>query len=155
MAKAKVCWDSTVFIAILTGEERTADDLQGLNEAIDLVDRRQLTVITSSLVRSEVLDRGSDAGVRERLRDLFRRPSFMIVEASNAISDKAGDIRDALLQSGRRLKTEDATFIATAILHGASALHTFDDDQLALSGLQEVDGLRIAKPHAEQTILPL
>ena len=55
MAKAKVCWDSTVFIAVLTGEERTADDLQGLNEAIDLVDRRQLTVITSSLVRSEVL----------------------------------------------------------------------------------------------------
>lgn len=155
MAKPKVCWDSTVFIAILTVEERPPEDLQGLKEVIDLVDRRRLTVITSSLVRSEVLDKGYDTGVREKLRNLFRRPSFMIVEANTAISDKAGDIRDALLQSGRKLKTEDATFVATAILHGAQALHTFDDHQLALSGLPAVDGMVITKPQAEQTLLPL
>ena len=155
MPKPKVCWDSCVFIGVLTGEQRSPDDLQGLNEVVDLVDRKQIVVITSSLVNSEVLEDTDDPGVRDRLRDLFRRPTFLTVEVNNAISDKAADIRSALRTAGRRLRTADAIFLATALVHGAAALHTFDDRLLALSGLPEVDSLRICKPQAEQTILPL
>ena len=155
MSSPKFCWDSSVFIALLTAEPRSEEDVAGLSEVIDLVDRREVTVITSSLIRSEVLDDATDPDLRRRLEDLFRRPSCVMVDVNRAISDKAGSLRSACRESGRRLRTPDAVFIATALLHRVDALHSFDDDHLSLSRRPEVDGLLICKPHGTQTILSL
>jgi predicted nucleic acid-binding protein len=144
-----------VFITVLTGELRSQEELDGLFEVMDLVDRQQATVITSSLVRSEVLDDLTDPTIRQRLNDLFRRPSFVTIDVNAAISDKAAALRAACRTTGRGLKSPDAVFIATALFHGADAMHTFDDKLLSLSGRTEVDGLTICKLHGVQTILEL
>src|SRR5713101_2409586 len=133
MQRPKYCWDSSVFLVILTGEKRSEDDLNGLLEVTDLADRQRATIITSSMVRIEVLDDVTDPTIRKRLDDLFRRPSFVTVDINSAIQDKAATLRAACRKAGRKLKSPDAIFIATAILHSADAVHTFDDKLLKLS----------------------
>ena len=39
MPKPSYCWDSCVIIALLTGEKRAQDEVDGLREVADLVDR--------------------------------------------------------------------------------------------------------------------
>ena len=155
MPKPKYCWDSCIFVTILTGEERSPEELQGLNEVIDLVDRRRALIITSSIVRTEVLDDIDDPKVRQGLDALFRRSSFLTVDVNNAISDKAGELRNRARAANRRLRVPDAIFVATALTHRVDALHTFDDQLLGWSQQTEVDGLLICRPGAEQTILEL
>lgn len=155
MPSAKYCWDSCVFIALLTGEARPDGEIDGMLEVVDLVDRHQAVIITSALVRTEVLEDNDDPAIRERLEYMFRRPSCVMIDVNAAISAKAGALRATCRAAGRSLKTPDAVFIATATLHGAVALHTLDDQLLGLSGLPEVDGLLISKPCGDQTILSL
>jgi predicted nucleic acid-binding protein len=155
MPRPKYCWDSCVFISLLTGEPRPEADRIGLFEVVDLVDRDQATIITSALVRTEVLDRTPNSVVRASLDGLFRRPTFVVMDLSGPIADRAGAIRQRVIDEGGSVRTPDAIFIATAIAHRADALHTFDDRLLRLSGSAHVEGLTICKPHAVQTVLPL
>lgn len=144
-----------MFLALLTGEARPQEDLDGLFEVLDLVDRDQAMIITSSVVRTEILDDEADPSAPERLEQIFARPTCVPIDVNRAISEKAGKLRTACKVGGRTLKTPDALFIATALLHGADALHTFDDRLLRLDGQPEVDGLHITKPHGRQTALSL
>jgi predicted nucleic acid-binding protein len=142
-----------VVVALLTGEQRDQDEIDGMLEVVDLVDRRQAMLITSAILRTEVLEDINDPTVIERLEAMFRRPSCVMIDTNRAILEKARALRTAVKASKRSLKTPDAIFVATGLLHGADALHTFDDKLLALNGRAEVDGLRIVKPHGVQTLL--
>ena len=112
-----------------------------------MVERRQATIITSEVVISEVLE---DAA---KLEELMKRPEYFMVTPGAPIQRKVRDIRTAAREIGRTPKTPDATFIATALLYKAEALHTFDGPVLGLSGLTCVDGLTICKPSGDQTTL--
>jgi predicted nucleic acid-binding protein len=142
-----------VVIALLTGEKRDQDEIDGMLEIVDLVDRRQAMLITSSMVRTEVLEDSNDPTVIERLETMFRRPSCVMIDANRAILEKARSVRTAAKSAKRSLKSPDAIFVATALLHGADALHTFDDKLLTLNGRPEVEGLQIVKPRGVQTLL--
>ena len=155
MPKPKYCWDSCVLIAHLTGENRPEDELEGLHEIVDLIDRRQAILITSAQAMSEVLTGPADPSLQGRLDALFRRPSCVMVDLNRVVLSKAGAIRQAVRNAGGRIEAPDAHFIATAVLHGVDALHTFDDRLLRLSGDQAVEGLRISKPRGDQMLLSL
>ena len=155
MSSNKICWDACVFTALLKGEQRPADEISGLREIVDLVDRKKVVLITSALIETEVIGELDDATLQERLEALFQRPNIVQVAASAEILRKAGLIRKAARESNRSLKTPDAVYVATAILHAANSLQTFDDKLLALSESPIVDGLQITKPRGMQTVLQL
>lgn len=156
MPTNRVCWDACVFISLLNGGVgRSPDEISGMREVIDLADRRGATIITSSLVESEVLEIVPESEVRARLEALFQRPNIVQVAASTEVMRRAGALRTAAAAAKRKLKTPDAIFIATALLNSADALHSFDRDLLKLNGLALVDGLPIVKPSGAQTILQL
>jgi len=155
MPSPKYCWDACVFIAYLTGEPRAQGEVDGLFEVLDLVDRHQAVILTSTLVRTEVLDDPAHPDLATRLEGLFASPSCVAIETNRAISEKAGRLRTACRAAGRSLKTPDALYLATALLNGATAFHTFDGQLLGLSGLHEVDLLTICKPSGPQTLLGL
>ena len=155
MPSPKYGWDACVFIALLTAEARSEDERSGLLEVVDLVDKGRAIILTSSLIRTEVLEDASSPDLRRKLEDLFRRPNCVAVDANRAITEKAGQLRVACKDAGRELKTPDAVYLATAIVYKVDEFYTFDDKLLALSGLPEVEGLIITKPHAAQTILPM
>ena len=155
MPSLKACWDACVFISILKGEVRSPDEMNGLREMMDLVDRKQATLITSALVEAEVIGLVDQLDVQQRLEAIFERPNIVQVAASNEVFRKAGALRRAAQQAGRSVKTPDSIYIATALLHSADVLHTFDQKLLALDGSVVVDGLPITTPRGEQTILQL
>lgn len=155
MPRHKYCWDSCVFIAILTGEQRPRNELEALRDVMDLFDRGEAVVVTSALLEAEVLDAVGDDGVRDRLNGLLRRSNFVVQDVTRTLSQRAAEIRQSLRAQGIRLKTPDATFIATALVHGCTALQTYDGGLLSLTGREEVGRLRITIPQAEQTSLRL
>jgi predicted nucleic acid-binding protein len=153
MRKTRFCWESGIFIAILTGEQRPPEELSGLREVMELVERNVATVVVSASATGEVLNRNDDPTVRERFNALFKTPSFFRADTNQAIWERAAAIREAGVQDGRRIKTPDAVHIATAIEYRVDALHTFDGKLLKLSGKDYVEGLKICTPHAEQMLL--
>lgn len=54
-AKAKYCWDSCVFIAILSDERRAEDELVALHDVVDAVDRGSAIMVTSTVIQAEAL----------------------------------------------------------------------------------------------------
>lgn len=96
-----------------------------------------------------------DRDVQVRLEGLFKRPNIVQVAASAEIMRRAGQVRTAARDAGRSLKSPDSVYIATALLHHADALHTFDEKLLHLNGLALVDGLPITKPQGAQTLLQI
>lgn len=111
-------------------------------------------VFTSTLARTEVIGDRHDSVLRNAFKSLFDRPSFVMMDNSSAIADIAGDLRVAVREAtGRRLRSPDATYIATALTVGVDALHSFDDDMLGLDGLSCVQGLPIKKPKGNQMTL--
>ena len=156
MPRSKFCWDSVVFSKVLNGGEGlTADEISGLGEVVDLADRGQIVIVTSALIDMEVLGEIGDETIRARTAHLFERANVVSVEPASTIISRARQIREQGRLEGRSIKTPDAIFIATAIVHGANAFHTFDDKLLAISGKDYVDALPITKPRGEQTLLAL
>jgi predicted nucleic acid-binding protein len=141
-----------VFIAMLTGEKRSDEEMAGLAEVYDLIDAEKVVVVTSAMATVEVLNDKANKDVRASFEALFTTPRFVRIDVTAPVAAKARDIRQSL-PNGNKLKGEDATFIATAILFGCQALHTFDRDQLRLSGHKCVDGLTIERPHGAQTVM--
>lgn len=126
-----------------------------LAEVIDLADRNEVVICTSSIVFTEALGDSGNPVVRDHLKALFRRPNFVTLDVNPALAEKAGEIRENARVDGRSIKTPDSVFLATALAFRVHAMHTFDDKVLALSGSPSVDGLTITKPRGTQTILPL
>lgn len=145
------CWDSVAFINLFNGGvDRTPDEISGIREVIDMVDRRKARIVTSETVIGEVLEAARD------LEQLLSRPQFLKVSPSGPIITKVRDVRSATRAAGVHTpKFADATYIATAILYRVDAFHTFDDRLISLSGLSCVDGIKICKPRGEQTTLGL
>jgi len=155
MPRPKYCWDSSVFIALLTGEERAEGETEGLLEIVDAADCGKAVIVASAQVMTEVLPDLDDPTVSRRLEDLFKRAAFQMFDINQPILTKARNIRRLGRQNGRSIKSPDAVIAATAIIHEVDALHTFDGQLLNLSGEPEVDGLVICKPQGSQTILRL
>lgn len=151
MGSRLYCWDSVAFINFFNGgKNRTPEEISGILEVMDMVDRSQARIVTSETVVGEVLDAASD------LELLLKRPQFIKVSPNGPVIRKVQAIRIATRDAKAHTpKFGDATFVATAILYRAEALHTFDRKLLGLSGLACVDGLTICKPSGEQTMLSL
>lgn len=155
MTKTKYCWDSSVFIALLQGERSRGGDFDALLEVIDAFDRGHVTIITCGTAISEVIGDAASPQIPAMFDTLMQRHGFSLSWPGPAIAERVRRLRIDGRADGRKLKTPDCNFIATAILLHCDALHTFDEGLIALSESALVDGLIITKPRGEQTILSL
>jgi len=73
----------------------------------------------------------------------------VVADATKRIAEVASEVRDKAEREGRKIKTGDATIIATAIVYNVHALHTFEPKHHALSGGEVVSGLKITSPLSE------
>jgi predicted nucleic acid-binding protein len=146
MSKTNYGWDTSVVIAWLC-EEASAplDDMQLVVEEID---SGSANLIFSVVTFSEILRSKYTEKQLKQLDGLLLRSNVVKVETSFAIALKAAQIREAGLREKkkRKIKTPDATVLATAILYKADVLHSLDPHMLNLNGSAIVDGLSIVKP---------
>ena len=155
MQKPRYCWDSCIFIAVLTGEPRTEDELHALKDVMDQIDRKEVVLVTSVLIRTEVLDAFDSHTMRKEMERFLLRSNVVEQPVTPGIGTSAGEIRAALGRKAIKIKAPDAIFVATAIAHDCDALHTYDEGILRHSERPEVSGLKITKPSSLQLGLRL
>lgn len=157
-----VYWDTNIFLALLMDEDRPGDDMEGVYEWAEKIDKGDARLITSVVTRIEVLESKLTPEVRERFRAVLRRSNVQEVEVGPRIADLAHDLRDhyqALrdVAGGPGLCSMDAIHLATGIIYEVDEVHTFDEKDknnclglIPLSGSVAGYDLTICKPKATQ-----
>ena len=125
-------FDSCIFIAYLKNEQRPdPNDMAGVNDLIERIDRAEIQLATSVLSLSEVLERGVPLGTREDFTQLWGRQNCHLIEVNRDIAEIAHTIRDYYQQQSDgwpTLTTPDALHVATAISFGCQTFYTFDQN---------------------------
>jgi predicted nucleic acid-binding protein len=151
MSKPIYCWDTTVFLAWLN--EEASAPLADIDLVAKEIDAGEAILVVPVTIASEVLDSKLNGDQRAKLTAFLKRSNVINADTTLAIAQKAGEIRSAglAMKPQRKIKTPDATIIATAMLYKCDALHSLDDrgnGPLKLNGLPIVGGLKICKPVA-------
>jgi predicted nucleic acid-binding protein len=141
------CWDSNVILGWLGGEASAPlDDIQLV---IDELDSGKAVLLVPVTAYSEVLEAKHTPNQMVQFKKFLERSNVVVADVTQAIAEKAGQIRSRGLEAKpkRKIATPDAIFIATAIIYRADAFHTLETTQLPqLSGLDIVDKLKICPP---------
>ena len=149
-------WDTSVFLAWI--QEEQAAPLDDIALVVAEIDSGTSNLIVSVEIYSEVLETKQTPEQFARFEQFLKRSNVVLIDKTQPIARKAGEIRSRGLAEGRKINGPDATVMATAILAGADVLHSLDDrHHIALSGSSIVDGLRITRPQlfSGQKSLPL
>lgn len=140
MKKELICWDSSVFISWIRGDE-SPDRIQAVRAVVECVENENYKLAVSTLLYVEVLENTMPGDAIERFKKFMQnRQMIEIIAVDIRVAEKAQSIRN---KSQKKIHVPDAVHIATAIVSGAKLFHTFDDRLLQLSGKDEVEGLTI------------
>ncbi len=140
MRKELICWDSSVVISWIRGDE-DPDRIQALRTVVASVENGSYTLAVSTLLYVEVLEHTMPADAGEKFKKFMQNRQIVeIIAVDVRVAQKAQSIRN---NSQKKIYLPDAVHIATAIVSGAKLFHTFDDSLLKLSGNDAVDGLTI------------
>ena len=156
--RIRICWDSCVLIDwIKGGKEKN----QMIQPVVDQLNREEspFLLYLSVLSRVEVMggSEGMPPDTTEKLENFIGGSNVQMVAVNEQIAIKAQEIREQsmLNPKHKKLQTPDAIILATAIVLGVDALHTFDDkDLLKLNQTSIAEGLNINQcelPEGQQT----
>ncbi len=158
-------WDTCIYLAWLKQEDLNKDHLPFIERLIKDNDQGQNVIITSTITMIEVLSVGLTEKMEQTFRDWMRPQKFRArFDVDPKVSLRARMLRESVLEIEKKttLTTPDAIHVATAILYGANAMHTFDDGRkksggkkgvslLDLNGREDVGSLKICKPVVDIT----
>lgn len=147
MSKINFAWDSGVFIAWFC--EESDKPLSDISFVVEMIDKKEANLIVPVTVFSELLETKFTDKQWEKFEAWMQRPNLIPIATTMSIARKCAGIRVKMAKvkpQAMAIKQPDGIIVATAILAGATVLHTFDEKLLRLSGTDFVDGLRIQKP---------
>jgi predicted nucleic acid-binding protein len=141
-SERRLYWDSDVIIDLL---EQTQARIHRLLPIVTAAKRGSVIIVTSALTMVEVNKLKNlnllDEQVEQIVMDFFENDYISIRNVDRFVAEKA---RPIARKCG--VKPPDAIQIATAILMEVEVMHTFDGKLLGLSGLVEVEELKIEEP---------
>lgn len=143
------CWDTCVFLALLRQE--TDKDIANLLAVAAEIETGQADLIISTIVLAELLELIADNTLAEQFNGFCRRPNVMLANVDPRIARKAARLRWLAKAPDERnhikkLHTPDAIILATAIIHEATALHTYDPDLLRFNVTDLANNIPILQP---------
>jgi predicted nucleic acid-binding protein len=125
-----IYWDANIFIAWLSGENRDPDEMNGIAEQLEMLEKGKLIICTSTITLTEVLRSKLLPHNAELFGLLFKRPSYQLIDVSRKVIATAHDIRDYYSRhkeaASTDLTTPDAIHLASAIEEGCEVFYTFD-----------------------------
>ena len=140
-------WDTCIWISWLLNESRSNNEMDGVIEVIEKIEKKQVIVITSDLIAVELLPCKFPQEAMNQFDKIFSKRNVQKKGVDNRIFGIAQNIRNWRSS----LTVPDAVHLATAIHYQADQFHTFDeDDLLPLDGNVAGHALRICKPTAVQ-----
>ncbi|HZZ37743.1 MAG TPA: PIN domain-containing protein [Acidobacteriaceae bacterium] len=122
----RYCWDSCVFISLLTKLGRTDEELAHLVALETLCDDGDVYIFTPSITLIEVLACKLTPEQETLFQGMLQRSNVEVVSVSRRIATIAREIRNHYRMIGEEIAVPDSIHIATAIHFGATALHTYD-----------------------------
>lgn len=129
--KKLVYWDTGILVALLADEQRDPIEMQGIEEQVQLFDKNELIIYTSTITRIEVLHSQMSNKAVQGFESLLKRPNFQFAAVTNNVARIAHDIRDYYSklkdEVGETLSTPDAIHLATAIDQKCDVFYTFDE----------------------------
>jgi predicted nucleic acid-binding protein len=135
-------WDTTLFIAWLTNEEREPEVMEGIAEVARQVDANEAILITSVITQTEIFEGNLGDDTKAKLENLFKRKNVIRINVDLPIAELARQIREYYDARSVKIRTPDSIHLATAILYKADEMHTTDGagrrrrpaDLISLSG---------------------
>jgi len=136
-------WDSSIFLAWLSEEEDKP--LGGIDSVVQEIDSGNASLLVSVVAYSEVLRAKHTAEQFEAFEKFLGRSNIVVADNDIRIAKKAEEGRSRALPR-KKIKTADATHLATAIIYQADVFHTTDGKLIGCNGSPVVDGLKISLP---------
>src|SRR5437762_334463 len=138
--KRKIYWDTTCWLAWLNGEGTETWPLavvQGIKDVVNEVETNKAVVFMSMFGRGELYQGRLSDEQKNKYAGLTRRRNVREIDPNPRVMDRASQIREYHENENppRKVKTPDATFLATAIIYEADEFQTMD-------GLQKGGGTR-------------
>lgn len=138
-----VYWDSSAFIALLTGERHHGEGIyEALLSQAGAFDRGEIVLATSTVGITEILSLSMGDGARDRFESMIRRSNFQIIALTENIARHAANLRNHCYGKEKNgagepyiLTTPDAVHVASAALIGADFLVTLDSDNKHVTNL--------------------
>jgi predicted nucleic acid-binding protein len=124
--KDLVYWDSCIFIAIINNEKRPNNEMDGVYDCIDKIEKGQIRMmILRDLLFEEVELRTLEAA--QKLRMIMKRGGIELPSKDVRIERLAKELCDYYDNHGPKpMGEKDALHLATAIHYRANAFYTFD-----------------------------
>jgi len=131
--KSTIYWDTSVFLAWIKDEKRPNNEMDGVNDVANKIHKDHVILLTSTLIKAEILESTLSETAKQRFTDLFKRKNIQQVAPYEKIMELTSKIRDYYQQQKINdqlptLTTPDAIHLATAIIYGAREFHTFDEN---------------------------
>lgn len=124
--RTRFCWDSCVFISLLTKNGRSAEQLHDLQALAELVDNGDVEIFTPSITVIEVLSCYLKPEEEEMFQGLLNRSNIEVLSVTRKVSERAREIRDCYQRSGMKVAVPDSIQLAMASFYECGALHTYD-----------------------------
>lgn len=146
--KPRVCWDSCVYISLLTGVNRTPQEMKALYEIEHLANEEKVIIFTSVVTIVEVLECKLTAEQAAKFKGLIANPMTPFQQVDTRLAELAHTIRS--FYEGK-ISTPDAIHLATAIQYGATSFQTYDGCGKRKKG----DLLKLQQPIANEFDIPI
>lgn len=127
--KELVYWDSCIFIAIINNEKRPNNEMDGIYDCIDKIEKGQIRMmVLRDLLFQEVELRTLEAA--QKFRIIMQRSGIELPSKDIRIERLAGELGDYYdSHSPKPLGQKDALHLATAIHYRANVFYTFDSGE--------------------------
>lgn len=131
MLYARVCFDSSIWNAIINQEEE--HDLLSIQSWIKMIELGKATLLIPSIVITELA--AHPIQDRVKLFELFLlRSDVEQLDITSAIASNAGKLRRQVIGAGQKMKTPDALIVAAAAYHRADLILSIDPHILRCDG---------------------
>jgi predicted nucleic acid-binding protein len=149
MAKAPMwvyCWDSSVWFAWIKKEEcHPIGDMELVAKEIEA---EKADFLVPATVYEELQLTKCSPEQLAVIEAFLKRPNVFQATQTPAVGRKAAEIIKRSSAAGIVTKMNDARIAASALVFGATVIHSVDGDLLRLNESPIVDGLRIQTPQS-------
>jgi hypothetical protein len=103
-----VYWDTCIFLAWMNDETRQAGEMEGLGKIAELVLRAEVTLVTSTITRAEILQSKTSPDAMKKYDGLLRRSNVVPQNVDLPIAKLTSELMDFYIDSDFELLTPDA-----------------------------------------------
>ena len=152
-----VYWDACIFLAWLRDEKRPNNEMDGVEWAVRRIMKGQLRILTCATTRQEIIATKIGDEAEKKFSAFLDHKFVNFKDIDYPTSKLAGEIEEYYRKnekagSNKGMTPKDAQHLASAIVHGVDAFHTFDEGNKGGLNLLGLDGniagypLKICKP---------